>query len=473
MRGVGRRLWPAGLAGRLTLVLVVMLLVVLWVGAGLYVHDRAHTTMRLFSESISQRIAVIVPLLERTVPADRAELLRAVDSPTLRVGVTLRPWPAPRRAARWAAGRHMDKLREVLPDLGARPVEIRALGRWRPKPSPSPALRRAPLWVDGPHRDLQHSRAKVGISVGLETGGWVHFIASAPILSLRWAFRAALWMAAATAVLLGVVFWAAFQMTRPLRRFADAAERIGLDVRSPPLHETGSRELRNAARAFNRMQERLRHLVDDRTMMLAAISHDLRTMLTRLRLRAEFIGDEEQRGKAVADLEEMHSMLDSTLAFARDDAAHEPRTSTDLTALVRSLCDDMADAGHAVSCEGTDRLAVSCAPVAVRRAVSNILANAVKYGGRAEVRIIDSDDGPLVEVADRGPGIPAHLREAAFRPFYRLEASRNRETGGSGLGLAVARSVMRRHGGDVSLLDRAGGGLVVRLHFPAASERAN
>jgi len=147
-------------------------------------------------------------------------------------------------------------------------------------------------------------------------------------------------------------------MTHPLRNFADAAERIGLDVRSPALPEQGSRELRNATRALNLMQERLRRFVDDRTMMLAAIYHDLRTMLTRLKLRADFIKDTEQQAKAISDLDKMQAMLDSTLAFARDDAAEEP----DLAALVQSLCDDMADGGQPISCRTTGHLAYVCAP---------------------------------------------------------------------------------------------------------------
>ena len=255
-------------------------------------------------------------------------------------------------------------------------------------------------------------------------------------------------------------------MTRPLRRFADAAQRIGMDVRSPPLDEAGSRELRNAARAFNRMQERLRHLVDDRTMMLAAISHDLRTVLTRLRLRSEFIADQEQRGKAIADLDDMQSMLDSTLTFARGDAADEARVTTDLAALVRSLCDEFSDGGEQVICDGPDRVPVTCALRAIRRAVGNVLNNALRYGREADVGISTGDQGVTVTVADRGPGIPPHRREDAFRPFHRLDTARSRDGGGSGLGLAVARSVMHRHGGDIVMSNRQGGGLVVSIFLP-------
>ncbi len=352
-------------------------------------------------------------------------------------------------------------LRRRLPDLGGRTVEVLTFGHWR-----GPPLPRAQESSETPAHDLLHSRAKVRVSVALQDGGWIHFVAAAPALSFRWALSKAFWMAAGTVVVLAIVFWASFRMTRPLRRFADAAERIGMDVRSPPLDEAGSRELRNAARAFNRMQERLRHLVDDRTMMLAAISHDLRTVLTRLRLRSEFIADEEQRGKAIADLDDMQSMLDSTLTFARDDAADDARVTIDLAALVRSLCDEFSDVGEQVICDGPDRVPVTCAPRAIRRSVGNVLNNALRYGREADVGISTGDQGVTVTVADRGPGIPPHRREDAFRPFHRLDTAHSRDGGGSGLGLAVARSVMRRLGGDIVMSNRQGGGLVVSIFLP-------
>jgi signal transduction histidine kinase len=255
-------------------------------------------------------------------------------------------------------------------------------------------------------------------------------------------------------------------VTRPLRRFAEAADRLGVDVGAPPLPVTGAREIRKASRAFNRMQERLRRFVDDRTLMLAAISHDLRTALTRLKLRAEFIPDEEQRDKAVADLDEMQAMLEATLSFARDDAEREPRTKVDLAALLRSLCDDLADSGQPVRYEGPDRLAVECRPAALKRVFANLIDNAVRYGGEALVSLGGAGDGVEVTIADRGPGIPEEMREQVFAPFFRLETSRSRETGGSGLGLAVARTIVHGHGGDITLEDRPGGGLQVRVSLP-------
>lgn len=459
--GRWRRLWPSTIAGRLTVVIVGILIVAMWASAAAYVRDRAQTTFELFSLSVADRISVIVPLLENTPSGERRDLLRALNSPTLWIGVT--DGRRPRIPPVWRPNRHLEEeVQEYIHGLGERRIIVRRLNRWdrgdRAAP-PMPGRQPAPP-------DLLQSRVKILVAVALNSGGWVHFVGSTDTTSLRWAVRIIFWIALSTVLIIVISFWAVHRMTRPLRNFAEAAERIGLDVRSPPLPEQGSRELRNATRAFNVMQDRLRRFVDDRTMMLAAISHDLRTMLTRLKLRAEFIEDGEQQAKAIADLDEMQAMLDSTLAFARDDAAEEPRTQTDIAALVQSLCDDMADTGQPVSCSTAGRLAYVCAPGAIKRAVQNIVVNAIKYGVSASVEVRDETDRIEITVMDSGPGIPADRREDVFRPFYRLETSRNRETGGSGLGLAVARSIARRHGGDIVLEDAEGGGLTVRMSLP-------
>jgi len=317
-----------------------------------------------------------------------------------------------------------------------------------------------------PAPDLLPSRRKIAISIGMESGDWLVFAIASDIASLRWAARMLFWLSLTGLFILAFAIWAARRVTKPLTQFAEAADRLGVDVGAPPLPVTGSGELKKAADAFNRMQERIRRLVDDRTRMLAAISHDLRTMLTRLRLRAEFIEDAEQQEKAVADIDAMATMLDETLAFARDDSAGEPRTEVDLAELVRSFC---ADAGTAVTFAGPSELAYRCRPVALKRALSNLIDNAVKYGEHAEVALGVSGESIELTIADRGPGIPPEERERVFVPFHRLEPSRSRETGGTGLGLAVARTIIHRHGGEIVLEDRPGGGLLVRVTLPRAA----
>jgi len=262
--------------------------------------------------------------------------------------------------------------------------------------------------------------------------------------------------------------WTAGRLAAPIRAFAAGAERLGKGTDdAPALAEQGPYELRTAVDAFNRMQERLRRFVNDRTQMVAAISHDLKTPLTRLRLRAEFVGDEEQQRRMLADLDEMTAMIESTLAFARDDAQREPRMLVDLGALLGSVCDNASDTGGAVSFTAPRGLDVTCRPSAISRAVTNLIDNAVKYGGGARANLDRALGRAMITIDDDGPGIPVEEREKVFAPFYRLEGSRNRDSGGVGLGLAVARTIAREHGGDITLATAEGGGLRVCLELPA------
>ena len=195
--------------------------------------------------------------------------------------------------------------------------------------------------------------------------------------------------------------------------------------------------------------------------MLAAISHDLRTPITRMRLRAEFVEDDEQRAKMLADLEEMEHMIAATLAFARDDATREARRQVNVAALVQGLAEDMG-----IPYDGPDNVVLSAGTVALKRLVANLLDNARKYGGIARATLSEEPGAVVVTIDDDGPGIPETEIERVFAPFVRLEASRNRETGGSGLGLSIARAAARAHGGDITLHNRPEGGLRVRLVLP-------
>ena len=457
-----RRLWPDTVASRVAVILMLALFAVLAISMLAYVRDRADATLHLFSHSVADRIAATVRLMDRTPPAGRAPLLASIDSPTLRV--SLSP-----RAPTLAASKPMADsfVREHLtPLLGGREfvVSIPDSPPWR--------------WSEREDRrgesesDLLPSRRKAVIAVGLRDGSWAVFTAATETTSLRWAARMAAWIVLGGLFVVLFAAWVSRRVTRPVRRFSDAADRIGRDVfTAPPMPETGSPDLRRAAQTFNRMQERLRRQVEDRTQMLAAISHDLRTALTRLRLRIEFIGDDAQRARAESDVAEMQAMLESTLAFARDQSAEEAPEPVDLASMAQALCDNASDAGGTTRYEGPDRLVLSCPPAAIRRALANLIDNAVAYGGEADVGLSQDDETVRIVVADRGPGIPEDRREAVFEPFRRLETSRSRETGGTGLGLSIARSAVRRCGGEIALADREGGGLeaVVTLPKPAAA----
>jgi len=257
------------------------------------------------------------------------------------------------------------------------------------------------------------------------------------------------------------------RITMPLCRFAAAADRFGADINTPPLPETGPSELQHASRAFNRMQKRVRRYVQERTQMIAAISHDLRTPLTRLRLRIEELDDPEQRQKAEMDIEEMQAMIKASLDFARHDSHQDQSHPFDLCECIRGLCENYRDMQQTVTYQGPDQCRWHGRADPLRRAFTNIIDNALRYGQSADITLnTDAKEGVTIAVADRGPGIPESEREAVFSPFYRIESSRSRDTGGTGLGLSVAQTIVREHGGDIAIRNRAGGGAVFTVHLP-------
>jgi signal transduction histidine kinase len=326
--------------------------------------------------------------------------------------------------------------------------------------------------VGRPHRTVSSATGGpahggiLAIDVELSDGQWVEFTLSdrlspyAPLLAF--AMDSGLFFL----IIGSLSVWMARRIANPIVEFGRAAERFGVDSNAPILAERGPRELRAATRAFNHMQERLRRFIQDRTQMLAAMSHDLRTPLARLRLRAEFIGDPEQRRKTGADLDAMSVMVESALTFVRDDAQREPRTLVDLSILIADLCEDIADMGKPATFSGMWGTEISCRPIAVRRAIANLVDNAIKYGGVADVSLTREPSRVVILVEDEGPGIPVDEQEKVFAPFYRLEESRNVDTGGVGLGLAVVRTVVREHGGEVLLSNRETGGLRARVELP-------
>jgi signal transduction histidine kinase len=276
----------------------------------------------------------------------------------------------------------------------------------------------------------------------------------------------------------GLTLWAVLRLTAPAATLAAAAEALGRDVNAPPLPEDGPSEIAAAARAFNTMAGRIRRFVQDRTFMLAAIGHDLRTPITRLRLRAEFLEDDEVRGKILSDLDELEAMVAATLEFGRDGTTQEPASAVDLAELARTVLDETADArpddAERLRFDGPDHLTVCVRSLAMKRALTNLVLNALAYGGNAHVRLDGAAAGGqegagqlVLTVEDGGPGIPADEMERMFQPFHRGETSRNRETGGNGLGLPIARNILRAHGGDVTLANRPGGGVRATVTLPA------
>jgi signal transduction histidine kinase len=250
--------------------------------------------------------------------------------------------------------------------------------------------------------------------------------------------------------------------TMPLRRLSGAAGSFGTDVNAMPVPEEGPFEVRHAAIAFNRMQQRLKQFIADRTRMLAAISHDLQTPLTRLRLRAELMDSDEDRERMLADIDEMDQMIQVTLAFAREDNASEPSEVFDLRDLMRSIVDEDARTQAAMPPEP---VAVQARPRALKRAIVNIVENAARYADGATVELRQEEQDVVIAIVDHGPGIDPAERENVLQPFYRCETSRSRDTGGTGLGLTITNDIVRAHGGTMALSETPGGGLTVEIRL--------
>jgi signal transduction histidine kinase len=264
----------------------------------------------------------------------------------------------------------------------------------------------------------------------------------------------------------GLWLWLTWTLNAPLRRFAQAAVRVGRDVHAPALPEQGPAQLRRVIRAFSEMQVRLQRYLSDRTRMLGAIGHDLRTPLTRLRLRIETGRVAEDPDKMLKDIESMESMLSSALAFIRGAEEVESADAVDLDLLLQTVCDLVSDLGGEVSYSPAPPSRYHCKPQAMLRALTNVVTNAVKYGVRARVRLLRADRGYHIEVEDDGPGIPDAEKDKVFEPFYRSVAATEVDSQGMGLGLAIARSIILAHGGTIELCDLHPHGLLVRIFLP-------
>jgi signal transduction histidine kinase len=268
-------------------------------------------------------------------------------------------------------------------------------------------------------------------------------------------------------LMLSVVLYAMTRtITRPLGDLAKAADAVGRGTTVQPLKERGARELKRATRAFNAMQERLNRYLDSRTRVLAAMSHDLRTPITRLRLRVESIEDEALRARCVEDLDEMTRMVRGALSTFRGLNDEESTIAVDIDALLQELQRRYGEVNENVAIEGRAASPFPGKPLALKRCLGNLVDNALQYGGHATIAVSDSNDELTIRVLDDGPGIPEAEIERVFEPFYRLESSRNRETGGTGLGLSIARDVAQAHGGSLTLANRSEGGLEARLVLP-------
>jgi signal transduction histidine kinase len=334
-----------------------------------------------------------------------------------------------------------------------------------------PGLRILAFKGGGPLQEtrLDHPLLVGGFVLGVQVrdGRWLTVKPAAGFGPDPWRQRVLLAVVLAAVGVSPLAWLFARRLAAPMTALATAAERLGRDPRAEPINIVGSSEVASAVRSFNEMQERLARYVADRTAMVGAIAHDLRTPLTRLRFRIEAAPD-PLRAELANDIDEMDQMIGAALAFVRDGSREGPHCRVDLASVVETVMDEAALTGAKASVEHADRVVVDGDPLALKRLTANLVNNALTFGRRAQSRVYADNGMAVVEVDDEGPGMPEDELEAAFEPFHRLEASRSRNTGGIGLGLAVVRAIARAHGGDVKLANRQAGGLRARVSLPLA-----
>jgi signal transduction histidine kinase len=442
-----RRFVPDSILGWLALILVAGLAASQVLTAVLHNANRNEAVVEVEDLRAAERVATFAVFLEHTAPVLRPSLAASMSGPSMTIAASFKA-TVPDNAT--VDHRLFHLVRAVSDRLkGSAWEEIRA-GRAAPD-------------VQQRARGLEPVR----MSIGLRDGTWINFefatIGSLPLVS----YRLLILMVVSVLAVLGLSFYAVRRVTRPLDMLTRAAEALGRSGRTEPLKESGASEVRRAARAFNEMQGSIKRLIEDRMQMVAAISHDLRTPITRLRLRAEFVDDAEQREKMLRDLDEMETMIKSTLALARADANSEQATPLDLRQLLADCVEGLNKVTLSVDPSlGEAPAWVTVQPIALKRAMANLIENAIVYGKKADVRLSGDADGYEIAVDDVGPGIPESEQEKVFRPFFRLEVSRNRESGGTGLGLAIARTVVRAQGGEIILSNRKEGGLRALVKLP-------
>ncbi len=448
-------LWPQSMRSRLMLVMVAGLAAALVVGSVVVWWDRGRYMRQVNVDHYVERVAAAVRVVDGTAGARREDVLRVMDTPRFRVA-ELPSFPSADevRVAETEQSREIEA--RLAAELDGRQVlfrmtELPGAGQWPP--------RRRFL-----ERRMHPPPLGLVAVVALDDGTALRFSDRLFRHGTHWPVRLLVSTIILLAAALLLAALAVRLVVRPLRRVAVQAEEIGRDLDTAQMPETGPTEVRRVAAAMNAMQRRLRHLFDERTRFLAAVSHDLRTPITRMRLRTELIEDDELRVRMERDLEEMERMVQQTLEFMRDAGAREAPRRIDLVAMLEALVEDLAEQGATVVFEPGERIVIESRPLALKRCVDNLVSNALRYGTRVELTAAVTPGGVRIEVLDDGPGIPEAELERVFEPFYRLDKAR--ADGGTGLGLSIARAIAESLGGALTLHNREPRGLAARLELP-------
>ncbi|WP_435685571.1 ATP-binding protein [Sedimenticola selenatireducens] len=446
------RLLPRSLFGRLTLILIGGLLLAQFLSTGLLLKDRVDVIRENTGIQLIQRVASLVYLLEDTEPRERARIVRAFSTPQFRATLSDSPL---QQGVDAVPSNHLEMLlRQALSERTEIQVAINPIHGSRDRESSFWRQRREVSDrqnVESRPSRFRPPRSGFQASIRLSDGNWLNILRPIPEGVEQWPYRLLTYLGVLLISIILLSLLAVRWVTRPLGTLAEAAQNIGKDITYPPLNEKGPREVRNAVRAFNTMQERLRRYIEDRSRVLAAVSHDLKTPITRLRLRLALLKDDALQSRFEKDLDEMEQMVLATLDYLRGTESKEKPVQISVNALLESLQDDAQELGWEMTLTSSKTAPYTGRPLALKRCLMNLIENAVRYGEAADIRLEDSPQKLTIIIADRGKGVPEDELEGLFNPFYRREESRARETGGTGLGLGIARNIARAHGGDVTL----------------------
>jgi len=465
------RLWPRTLTAQLVILLLLALFAAQLVTFAILHDERRGAFEALVREQVLERAAALVRLTETTLTkGERRRALRAFSTRQLRFWLADEPVVG---EAEGAGARHLARRLEGLLDDG-REVEVRVAQGDIRRPAGRPPWQtrwQRSLGDDFDLGELPETLPASGLllAIRLDEAFWLNAAMIVPPERPRFGIAPLAGLLAAAVLISVVTLLSLRRLTRPLSALAAAADAVG---RGEPRELEASRgplEIRRTATAFNAMQARVTRAMADRTQLLAAVTHDLRTPITTLRLRTEMVEDEALKERLRATLDEMEALTEAGLMLARDTATEEPTRTVDLVALVESIAADFLDQGRSVQVAPAPPLPYRCRKLAMTRAVRNLVENALRYGETAEIDIRETPGSVTVTIDDRGPGLPEALLERVFEPFFRGEASRSPETGGSGLGLAIARAIIRSHGGDIMLENRKPRGLRAIIELPATA----
>ena len=453
------RLFPQSLFGRLAIILFFGLLLAQLASIALQFQERGQRLFHASGFSSAARIAEIVRLLDDADIKERKRLISILNVPPLYVSFSRSTWPETKSSRKNPpAIEFHHRLQQQLSDQYSIRVAV----------SDQENSDNLQSMHESAQHGMQHMQS-MGMTlpkalvffaqVKLSDGSWVSFKNSIDEEILADSSTLLLTLAILIIAVLFISLLAVRWVTRPLTMLTQAANKLGTDINQPPLAETGPVEVRHAAKAFNSMQTRLQNFIEDRTRLLSAISHDLKTPITRMRLRAEMLDDSEQRDSFIKNLDEMQQISSETLDFLRTNDSRESLQLVDICALLEAIKEDATELGQQVEIDSCTFEPCLVRPHALKRCLRNLVENALKYGGNARITMQENNNTRVITISDSGSGIAEDKLEKVFEPFYRLEESRNRDTGGSGLGLSIARNIALSHGGNLELKNNSKGGL--------------